>query len=105
MKMRNYIWITFFLSLLFITQLSMAAEPVIQASFSVNPSVSSPGSDGYIQLNLKNTGSAVANSIKVTLTSTDTGINVDPYRLVNMGGLGVGESNSALFKFSVLRIV
>lgn len=100
--MKTYILlISILATLMFISQFAIAAEPVVQASFLVNPSVASPGSDGYIQMTLKNTGSAAANSVKVTLTSTDIGINVDPYRFVNIGGLGAGESSSALFKFSV----
>ncbi|MEM5807867.1 MAG: hypothetical protein QW818_01925 [Candidatus Aenigmatarchaeota archaeon] len=100
--MKNYIFLmSVIATLLIIFQISMAAEPIVQASFSVNPSVSSPGTDGYIQVTLKNAGTAVANSVKVTLTSTDIGINVDPYRWVDIGGLGIGESSSTLFKFSV----
>lgn len=100
--MKNFIFLVSVVTmLLFVFHISLAAEPVVQASFSVNPSVSAPGSDGYIQVTLKNTGSALANNVKVTLTSTDAGINVDPYRYVDIGGIGTSETTSALFKFSV----
>jgi hypothetical protein len=104
MKVKNSIlYLAFALSLLFISQESIAADAILQANFYVNPSISSPGSDGYIQVVLKNIGPTNINSIRITVTSVETGIIVDPYNAVNIGGLGVGDSSSAIFKFSVPR--
>jgi len=100
--MRKFIIsISFILLILLMTNLALAAEPLVQATFSTNPVTINSGNDGYIQMTLKNTGTATAQSVKITLTSTDAGILVDPYRWVDIGALGAGESNSALFKFSV----
>jgi hypothetical protein len=98
--------ISFILPILLMVNLALATvagEPLIQVTFTTNPIIISPGSDGYIQMTLKNSGTAAAQSVKVTLTSTDIGILVDPYRWVNVGALAVGDSTSTLFKFSVPR--
>ena len=99
--MKYYTFLMSLVTIILISQISIAAEPIVQATFSISPSVSSPGSDGYIQVTLKNTGGAAANSVIVTLTSTDAGISVDANRAITIGGIGAGETISSLFKFSV----
>jgi hypothetical protein len=86
---------TYFLSL------ANAAEPIIITSFSVNPSVIAPGNEGYIQLTLKNTGSAAANRIKISRVSFDQGIIPYGQWIIDLGALGIGDSSIALFKFAI----
>lgn len=94
--------ISFALLVLLTANTVLATDPLIQATFSTNPVTASPGNDGYIQMVLENTGTASAQSVKVTLTSTDAGIVIDSnYRWVDIGGLANGDTTSALFKFSV----
>jgi hypothetical protein len=99
---RTIILISFTLLILITVNTVLATDALVQATFSTNPVVASPGSDGYIQLTLKNSGSVDVQAVKATLSSNDAGIVIDPsYRLVDLGGLGAGESTSTLFKFSV----
>jgi hypothetical protein len=101
-EMKNYILITSFILLLLILSPALLAGPVIQTTFSNNPSVSSPGTDGYIQLNLINSGTSAITQITITATSVDSGIKIDPsYTSVNIGGVGASQSTSTLIKFSV----
>ncbi|MBI4015678.1 MAG: hypothetical protein HY362_03090 [Candidatus Aenigmarchaeota archaeon] len=79
---------------------AIAAAPVVQITLVTNPITAYPGGDGYIQVNLKNTGTASALNIKATVTPLDTGIVTDQTP-INIGGLAVGDSISQTFKFSV----
>lgn len=88
-------------SILGVVNATTTTEPLVQASFSTNPITATPGSDGYITMTLDNTGGGNANSVKVTITSIESGITIDNYRFVDVGGIAAGESNLALFKFSV----
>jgi len=82
----------------------LGSEVLIQASFSTNPTTVVPGSDGYLQLALKNVGTAGASSIKVNRISYDQYITVATGSIRDLGSLGDGESTTALFKFSVSSI-
>jgi hypothetical protein len=83
--------------------LALGSGPLIQTSFSTNPATVAPGSDGYVQMNLKNIGTAVATSINVNSISTDSYITSFTSGIGSLGSLDNGESTSALFKFSVAR--
>jgi len=53
-----------FVAILFINS-ALASGALIEATFSTNPTIVAPGSDGYLQLALKNSGTTGASSIKV----------------------------------------
>ena len=101
--MRNFKILIFamFLATFYFLSLANAAEPIILASFSVYPSVIAPGNEGYIQLTLKNTGNAAANSVKISRVSFSPGIIPYGQWIMDLGALGVGDSSIALFKFAV----
>ena len=101
--MRNFKILIFamFLATFYFLSLANAAEPIILASFSVNPSVIAPGNEGYIQLTLKNTGNGAANRVKISHVSFSPGIIPYGQWIMDLGALGVGDSSIALFKFAV----
>jgi len=92
------------LSLVFVTIFfanSVSAGALVQANFSSNPTIVAPGSDGYLQLVLKNVGTAAASNIKVTTIDYNQYITVSMTGIGDLGSLGNGESTTTLFKFSV----
>jgi len=96
--------ISLILSLIFITILftnSALASALIQTSFSANPTTVAPGSDGYLQLTLKNVGTTAATNIKVNGASYGQYVTVATSGIGNLGSLGSSESTTALFKISV----
>jgi len=80
---------------------ALGAQALIEATFSTNPITVAPGSDGYLQLALKNAGTAGAYSIQVNGISYDPYITVDSSGIRNLGSLGSGDSTTYFFKFSV----
>jgi hypothetical protein len=101
--MRKYLNLTILaiLILAFISKSAIAAEPLIQATFSVYPTTIYPGNDGYIQLTLKNSGTASANRIKVSSVSWDRGITPFGNWIGEIGALAAGDSSISIYKFSV----
>ena len=91
----------FILVTMFFTSSVLGASSLIEASFSTNPITVAPGSDGYLQLTLKNAGTAGAYNIQVNGISYDPYITVDSSGIRNLGSLGSGDSTTYLFKFSV----
>ncbi|MEM5766572.1 MAG: hypothetical protein QW423_02995 [Candidatus Aenigmatarchaeota archaeon] len=81
-----------------------ATEPIIQTTFSVYPSVVYPGNDGYIQLTLKNTGNTAVNQVKISKVSSEMPIKISTDWISELGGLGINDALTAVFKFSVLNI-
>jgi hypothetical protein len=79
----------------------LGTQALIQASFSTNPTTVAPGSDGYLQLTLKNVGTGGAYSINVNEISYDQYITVATSGIGSLGSLGNGETTTYLFKFSV----
>lgn len=100
MKKIVFLALTLFLIAL---KFAYAAEPIIQANFSVYPSPIAPGNDGYIQLTLKNTGTAIANQLKISRVSSDAPIRISGDWVSELGGLGIGDTSTTVFKFSVLN--
>ena len=76
-------------------------EPLVQATFSTNPTVIAPGNDGYIQLTLKNAGTAAASRIKISEVSFDSDIIPSGDWTGELSPLGAGDSVTSLFKFKV----
>lgn len=75
--------------------------PLVLASVSTNPMTIAPGTDGYIQLTLKNTGNAVADDVKISSFSLDPSIIPYGNWMLDLGALGIGDSTTALLKFSI----
>jgi len=86
---------------IFFTNSTLATGALLEASFSTNPTIVAPGSDGYLQLTLKNVGTTGAASIKVNQIAYGQHIAVETGGIGNIGSLGGGDSATFLFKFSV----
>jgi len=80
---------------------AVTTEPLVQATFSTNPTVIAPGNDGYMQLTLKNSGTAATNSIKISSVSFDPNIIPSGTWVGELSALGAGDSTTLLFKFHV----
>jgi len=98
---KNIVSISFVLSILVMANLALAAEPLIQASFSTNPIIVNPGNDGYVQLTLKNSGTAAASRIEISHVSSDPDIIPSGNWVGELNPLGAGDSTTSLFKFKV----
>jgi len=79
----------------------LALEPSIQTSFSVNPEIITPGSDGYIELTVKNSGTGPANNIKISSGYLGSEIDKSGSWVINIGTLAPGGSAEVPFKFSI----
>ncbi|MEM5879141.1 MAG: hypothetical protein QXU74_01470 [Candidatus Aenigmatarchaeota archaeon] len=101
--MKKKIFLTILILIFLLTFESAFADPIIQATFSVYPASIYPGSDGYIQMTLKNTGNAVANQVKISRVSSDAPIKISGDWISELGGLSIGDTAIAVFKFSVLN--
>jgi hypothetical protein len=103
MKKINYV-ITSVLSclLLFNTIGSYNASAAgLQVTFTTNPKIVAPGTNGYIQVNLRSTGIAI-NSIDITATSWDPTIVIPQGNWeVDVGSLDSGESYSIIYEFKI----
>jgi hypothetical protein len=103
MKKINYV-ITSVLSclLLFNTIGSYNASAAgLQVTFSTNPKIVAPGTNGYIQVNLRSTGTAI-NSIDITATSWDPTVVIPQGNWeVDVGSLDSGESYSVIYEFKI----
>ncbi len=93
--------VSFALIALLMASAALAAEPLIQATFSPNPVVASPGNDGYFQLAIKNSGTVAANSIKISQVSPDLDIIPSGDWVSTLSSLGSGDSATSFFKFHV----
>jgi hypothetical protein len=73
----------------------------LEVTFSTNPMIVAPGTNGYIQVNLKSVGVAIGN-IEVAATSWDaTTVIPQGDWDVQVGSLDNGESYSVLFEFKI----
>jgi hypothetical protein len=89
------------LLLLNIMGVSRVSAAGLQATFTTNPTIVAPGTNGYIQVNLKSIGVAIS-SIQITATSWDptTVISQGNWE-VNVGSLDSGESYSIIYEFRI----
>jgi len=103
--MKKFTMLTLVIVLMSVYMLSLtsaaATEPLVQATFSTNPTVIAPGNDGYIQLTLKNAGTATASRIKISRISFDSDIILSGDWISELSPLGAGDSVTSLFKFKV----
>lgn len=73
----------------------------LQATFKTNPTIVAPGTNGYIQVNLKSTGTTI-NSIDIKATSWDPNTVIAQGNWdVDVGSLDSSESYSVIFEFKV----
>jgi len=93
--------LSFIFAATFFANSVFGAGVMIQTSFSTNPTTVAPGSDGYVQLTLKNVGTVAASNIKVNGISSDPYITTSTSGIGNLGALDIGASATSLFKFSV----
>lgn len=100
--MKKLIILTLLTTLMLVHSASAATggEPLVQATLFVYPATIAPGNDGYIQLTLKNSGTATANRISISSTTTDAPIKYS--WTAELGSLNAGDSTTMIFKFSVL---
>lgn len=101
--MKKIILASLLMSILLLANIALAAstEPLIQATFSANPATATPGNDGYIQMTLKNAGTAAASRIKISFVSMDSNIVSSGTWIGDLSPLGAGDSVTSLFKFTV----
>jgi hypothetical protein len=78
-----------------------ASAAGLQVTFTTNPTIVAPGTNGYIQVNLRSVGTAI-NNILITATSWDTNAVIAQGNWdVDVGSLDSGESYSVLFEFKI----
>jgi hypothetical protein len=73
----------------------------LQVTFTTNPTIVAPGTNGYIQVNLKSIGTAIS-SINIAATSWDPNTVIPQGNWeVDVGSLDNGESYSVLYEFKI----
>ncbi|MCX6671492.1 MAG: hypothetical protein NTX92_06190 [Euryarchaeota archaeon] len=78
-----------------------ASAAGLQVTFTTNPQIVAPGTNGYIQVNLRSTG-AVISSIDITATSWDPTVVIPQGNWeVDVGSLDSGESYSVIYEFKI----
>ncbi len=78
-----------------------ASASGLQVSFSTNPKTVAPGTNGYIQVNLRSTGTATSN-IYITATSWDPTIVIPQGNWdVDVGSLDGSETVSIIYEFRI----
>jgi hypothetical protein len=101
---KTYVPISLILSslLLFGTiGISTVSAAGLQVTFSTNPTIVAPGTNGYIGVDLKSTSSPIG-SIEITATSWDPTTVISQGNWdVKVGSLDSGESYSVIFEFKI----
>jgi hypothetical protein len=78
-----------------------ASAAGLQVTFTTNPQIVAPGTNGYIQVNLRSIGTAI-NGIKITATSWDPTVVIQQGNWeVDVGSLDSGESYSVIYEFKI----
>ena len=74
----------------------------LQTTFTTNPIIVHPGTNGYIEINLKNVGSGTVTNIGIDIVSRDSSvIQAKGNWEINVGDLGAGDSTSAFYEFYI----
>lgn len=103
MKKKNYVIISVLSCILFLNTLGSynASAAGLQVTFTTNPKIVTPGTNGYIQVNLRSTGAAT-NNLYITATSWDPTVIIPQGNWeVDVGSLDGGESNSIIYEFKI----
>jgi hypothetical protein len=103
MKKINYVITSVLSCLLLINTIGSysASASGLQVTFSTNPKIVAPGTNGYIQVNLRSTGTAIS-SIYITATSWDPTVVIPQGNWeVDVGSLDSGESYSIIYEFKI----
>ena len=79
----------------------VTADSNIEVTIETNPTIVSPGNQGYISLILKNIGTDEIQEIDVTLESKDWRINPENEWDIDVGGISIGNSMTLMFFFKV----
>ena len=79
----------------------VTADANIEVTIETNPTIVSPGNQGYISLILRNIGMDDIQEIDVSLESKDWRINPENEWDIDVGGLSKGNSMSLMFFFKV----
>ena len=79
---------------------AITLQPILYATTQVYPQAIFPGGDGFIQLTLKNVGTDLAESIKISQVRIDGPIKTEEWN-ANLGSLNPGDTSTYFFKFSV----
>ncbi len=78
-----------------------ASATGLQATFTTNPTIAAPGTNGYIEVNLKSIGGAIS-YIDITASSWDPKTVIPQGNWeVDVGSLDSGESYSVIYEFRV----
>lgn len=78
-----------------------ASASNLQVTFSTNPTIVAPGTDGYLEVNLKSIGGAIS-SIEISASSWDPNVIIPQGNWeVDVGSLDSGESYSLIYEFRV----
>jgi hypothetical protein len=103
MKKTSFI-ITLVLSSLFVVStlgVIDASAAGLQVTFTTNPTVVAPGTNGYIEVNVKSIGSAASN-VEITASSWDPTVVISQGNWdVDVGSLDSGASSSIIYEFRV----
>jgi hypothetical protein len=75
-------------------------QPLVYASAQVYPQAIFPGSDGFVQLTLKNVGTDVADRIKINQVKIDGPIKTAEWN-ADLGSLNPSDTSTYFFKFTV----
>jgi hypothetical protein len=103
MKKINYVIISVLSCLLLFNTIGSynASAAGLQVTFTTNPQIVAPGTNGYIQVNLRSIGTAI-NGIKITATSWDPTVVIQQGNWeVDVGSLDSGESYSVIYEFKI----
>ncbi len=98
--MKKMFALALFALFLFNMARAITLQPIIYATAQVYPQAIFPGGDGFIQLTLKNVGTDLAESIKISQVRIDGPIKTEEWS-ANLGSLNPGDTSTYFFKFSV----
>jgi hypothetical protein len=98
--MKRFFALLLFALLLVNVTKAITLQPLLYASSQVYPQAIFPGSDGFIQLILKNVGTDVADRIKINQVKVDGPIKISEWS-ADLGSLNAGDTSTYFFKFTV----
>jgi hypothetical protein len=103
MKKLYYVMTLVFSGLLVFNMVGIAnvSADILQVNFSTNPTVVAPGTVGYIEVDLKSTGSVISYTAITATSSSPTVIIPQGNWDVDVGSLDNGASTSVIYQFRV----